>query len=277
MRIVESFAGVQNERFVLELADQARIEAVLYRGNTLCVSSQVGCAVRCPFCASGANGLGRNLSLDELVAQLELVRAMHPGIAYVTVSGIGEPLHNIANVGAFVEHCRKERIAPSFTTSGASPERLREAMHWPHNGVTISVHAGTEEVRKKLVPKAPTLAELFATLADVIPSLSQSRKRKVALAYLLMRGENDSDIEIDAFIARAKPLARAIHLYAYNTVDSSTTTPTSRARYDEVYARMRSAELVVRMSSQARTEANGGCGTLVAKKNLLTRSKSHAT
>lgn len=268
MRIVESFVGTQNERFVLELSDQARIEAVLYRGNTLCVSSQVGCAVRCPFCASGANGLGRNLTLDELVGQLSLVREAHPEIAYVTISGIGEPLHNFATVASFIDHCRKERIAPSFTTSGGTTERLADALRWPHNGITISVHAGSEDTRKRLVPKAPPLDELFATLAEVVPTLSESRKRKVALAYLLMRAENDSDAEVDAFISRARELGRPVHLYAYNPVDTSASEPVTRARYEEVYARMRAADLVVRMSSQARTEANGGCGTLVAKKIL---------
>lgn len=264
MRIVEEFESSQNRRYVLELDDRARVEAVLYRNNTLCVSSQVGCAVRCPFCASGKDGLGRNLSFDELVGELDVVRALHGGIQYVTVSGIGEPLHNFGNVEKFIDHCRTHRIAPSFTTSGATPEKLALAMRWPHNGITVSVHAGSENVRSRLVPKAPRLDELFATLAEVLPTLSQSRKRKVALAYLLMREVNDSDSEIDEFVARALPLGRAVHLYAYNPVDSSETLPVSRARYEEVYDRMRSAGLLVRMSSKARTEANGGCGTLVA-------------
>lgn len=264
MRVVDTFESTQNHRYVLELADHARVEAVVYRGNTLCVSSQVGCAVRCPFCASGKDGLGRNLSVEELVAELDTIRLLHPNIAYVTVSGIGEPLHNFSNVEKFITHCRAQRIAPSFTTSGATPERLRNAMLWPHNGITVSVHAGSELVRARLVPKAPSLDELFATLADVVPTLSQSRKRKVALAYLLMREVNDSDDEIDRFIARALPLGRAVHLYAYNPVDSSETRPVSRERYQSVYERMRTQGLVVRMSSKARTEANGGCGTLVA-------------
>ena len=261
-----SDSGGQNVRYLVALDDGSEVEAVLYRGDTLCVSSQVGCAVRCPFCASGVNGLGRNLKLEELVAQVELVLARPEGAALsrVTVSGVGEPLHNLEVVGAFVDTMRSRRIAPSLTTSGGGAERLTRALALPHNGLTLSVHAGTESVRARLVPHAPSLSVLFETLTSALPTLSRSRRRKIALAYLLIAGENDADGELDAFIARALPLALPVHLYAYNIVPTSTAEPVTRARYELVYERLRAAGLTVRMSSKARVEANGGCGTLVA-------------
>jgi len=264
-RVIADGAG-QNVRYVVALDDVAEVEAVLYRGDTLCVSSQVGCAVRCPFCASGANGLGRQLSGTELLAQVALVRARPEGEALtrVTVSGVGEPLHNLDAVAAFVDAMRAQRIAPSLTTSGGSAERLTRALRLPHNGLTLSVHAGTEAVRARLVPHAPTLAALFDTLGAVLPTLSRSRRRKVALAYLLIAGDNDADDELDAFAAQARPLAQPVHLYAYNPVPTSTAQPVTRQRYEHAYQRLRALGLVVRMSSVARVEANGGCGTLVA-------------
>jgi len=119
-----------NRRFVVRLADGAEVESVLYRGDTLCISSQVGCGVRCPFCASGANGLGRNLTLDELFAQRSLVSERlasegAPPIMRVTVSGSGEPLHNHDAVRAFVDTCRLETPA-SLTTTGSPLARLAE-------------------------------------------------------------------------------------------------------------------------------------------------------
>ena len=75
-----------NERWLVRLRDGAQVECVLYRGDTLCVSSQVGCAVRCPFCASGARGLSRGLELDELIGQVEAVRAL--GHAIVAGDGV---------------------------------------------------------------------------------------------------------------------------------------------------------------------------------------------
>lgn len=265
IRRSEGSAG-QNVRYVVALADGAEVEAVLYRGDTLCVSSQVGCAVRCPFCASGANGLGRQLTESELLAQVELVAARPEGAALsrVTVSGVGEPLHNLDAVAAFVDAMRTRRLAPSLTTSGGSAERLARALALPHNGLTLSVHAGTEAVRARLVPHAPTLEVLFETLARLLPSLSRSRRRKVGLAYLLVAGENESDDEVDAFAARALPLGQPVHLFAYNPVPTSAAQPVSRARYEAVYRRLHEVGLVVRMSSTARVEANGGCGTLVA-------------
>lgn len=256
----------QNVRYVVALADGAEVEAVLYRGDTLCVSSQVGCAVRCPFCASGANGLGRHLTHAELLAQVDLVRARPEGaaLARVTVSGVGEPLHNLDAVEALVHTLRAQRLAPSLTTSGGSAERLTRALGLPHNGLTLSVHAGTDAVRARLVPHAPSLEVLFDTLHAALPSLSRSRRRKIALAYLLIAGENDADAELDAFLARALPLALPVHLFAYNPVPTSAARPVSRAQFDAAYARLREAGLIVRMSSTARVEANGGCGTLVA-------------
>src|SRR4029077_14308370 len=104
-------AGVStfNQRWLVQLGDGARVECVAYRGDTLCVSTQVGCAVRCPFCASGAHGLARGLTLAEVIGQVEAVRAQGCALQCVTLSGVGEPLHNHAVALGFMEWCRSER------------------------------------------------------------------------------------------------------------------------------------------------------------------------
>jgi len=260
-----------NRRYRVDLDDGNSVEAVHYRGDTLCISSQVGCAVGCPFCASGANGLTRPLRFEELVGQIEAVRKEGESVERVTVSGVGEPLHNLSAVSQLMAYCRAQRIGPSVTTSGGPVERLRELFALPHNGLTISVHAGSEPVRARQVPRGPSLESLYAVLGEELPRLSRSRRKKVALAYLLVREANDSEIELDAFIARTLGLGVAVHLYAYNPVPTSADQPVSRAAYEAAYARMREAGLVVRMSSQARIEANGGCGTLVALKRKVVR------
>ncbi|MDH5671508.1 MAG: radical SAM protein [Myxococcales bacterium] len=267
VEIVEEIQSRQNRRFVVRLDDGARVESVLYRGDTLCVSSQVGCAVGCRFCASGANGFGRNLRLEELEGQLEAVLARGHLVRRATLSGIGEPLHNFAVAAEFIDSCRARTIKTSLTTSGGPLPRLRQALGWLHNGLTLSVHAGYESTRRRLLPQAPPLGDLFATLAEVLPSLSRSRQKKIALSYLLMAGENDSEAELDAFAARARPLGLTLHLYAYNPVapvlgDGYRRLP--RERYDALWARLTATGLRVRMSATARIEENGGCGTLVA-------------
>jgi 23S rRNA (adenine2503-C2)-methyltransferase len=270
LRIATEDRGEWNRRFGLSLDDGAQIESVLYRSDTLCVSCQVGCAVRCPFCASGANGLGRSLTLDEMLGQVatveaELVREAGPKLRGVTISGIGEPLHNAEVVARFADACRARGLRVTLTTSGGPIHRLREwLVERPHHGLTLSVHAGSEDVRARVVPHGPGLAALFSTLADAVSALSRGRRKRTALAYLLLAEVNDSDAEVDAFVARALPIGLAVHLYAHNPVSTSPWRGVDRARYEQVYERMRAGGLVVRMSSRARIEANGGCGTLVA-------------
>lgn len=256
--------GTQNRRFGVRLHDGARVEAVLYRGDTLCLSTQVGCAVGCPFCASGANGFARQLTLEELQATVAAVRERGHELTRLTLSGIGEPLHNHDACVAFVGWARGRGWRTSTTTSGGPLPRL---VSWlrevPHNGLTLSVHAGTEATRRRRVPRGPDLASLFATLGEVVPTLSRKRRKKIALAYLLTAGEDGAD-ELDSFAHRAAPLGVAVHLYAYNPVATSDAQPLTRDAYERAYERLRGHGLVVRMSSTARLEANGGCGTLVA-------------
>lgn len=277
MEVVARSVGDWNEKIAVRLDDGAEVEMVVYRGDTLCVSSQVGCAVRCPFCASGANGLGRHLSAGELRAQVDLAETLGFSLRRLTVSGVGEPLHNAENVRAFVTAQHAARVPASLTTSGGTTERLRDALAvWPHNGLTISIHAGTENTRSRLVPHAPGLDAIFGLLRETVPTLSGHRRKKLALAYLLVAGENDDEREVTTFAERAAGLGLAIHLYAYNPVPTSGARRSDDAVYRARYDDLRRAGLVVRMSSRARVEANGGCGTLVATRSLA-RGKSAAS
>lgn len=264
-----------NTRLAIALADGQVVEAVAYPrrrgagagpgGRTLCVSSQVGCGVGCPFCASGAFGLGRPLTVTELQAQVALAaETLGESPQGVTLSGVGEPLHNPATV-EFFAWCRAQELPLSLTTSGGPLGRLREWMGRVHRGLTISVHAGTEEVRAQMVPGGPALGPLFDTLRRELPALTKKRRKRTALAYLVVAGRNDGDAEIDAFAARASEVDLGVHLYAFNPVPTSDERPVDDARFQQIYARLVAAGLRVRRSSQQRREPNGGCGTLVAE------------
>lgn len=258
--------GSSNQRYVAVMDDASEVEAVVYRGDTLCISSQVGCAVACPFCASGARGLGRALTLEELQFQLLATEAEGHAIERVTLSGVGEPLHNHQTSMAFLEWGRGRGKRISLTTSGGPLPRLREWLHAPHNGLTISVHAGEEATRKTVVPGGPSLEALFAALREELGTMTRKRRKKTALAYLLVKGMNDGDEELDAFSERVRSLPHllSIHLYDLNPVPTSELKGVERPRYEAAYERLRAQGNVVRMSSAARLEANGGCGTLVA-------------
>ncbi|MEE9384808.1 MAG: radical SAM protein [Nannocystaceae bacterium] len=265
VELLTEHTGGDNRRWRVALDDGATVEAVLYRGDSLCISSQVGCAVGCPFCASGAQGFGRNLRLEELRGQVEAVRRLGIAVRRVTVSGVGEPLHSHADVSALLHWCRAQDLGLSLTTSGGPVARLREwLVELPHRGLTVSVHAGTETVRRQMVPRGPALHDLFATLRSACQAISASRRRKVALAYLLLAGVNDHDEEIDAFVERARPLGLKLSLYAYNPVANGHGRAVSEPRYHAIATRLRTEGFDVRRSSQARTQPNGGCGTLLA-------------
>lgn len=264
VEIIDERVGTLNRKYVLSLDDGARVEAVLYRGDSLCISTQVGCAVGCPFCASGANGLGRNLELEELIGQVQAVRARGGEVSRVTLSGVGEPLHNFDTTARFIERSHAEGTPVSLTTSGGPTRRLPALFALPHRGVSFSVHAGTESTRARVVPRGPSLDSLFETLGPLLEQASVRRRRRVALAYLLVADLNDDDAEVDAFVERVAPLGVLTHLYAYNPVPTSTYRRVGDARYQQVFARMRKAGLEVRRSSTARIESTGGCGTLVA-------------
>ncbi len=208
----------------------------------------------------------RNLALDELVGQVEAVRERvgAEAVARVTVSGVGEPLHNHDNVVEFLRWCGARELPLSITTSGGPLRRLHEWLGLPHRGITLSIHAGTEAVRAQTVPKGPALEPLFELLREQVPRMSSTRRRKLALAYLLLAGKNDGDEEIDAFLDRAAPLGLKIHLYRYNPVPTSTQTQTEDDRYQAIFDKLLATGLDVRRSSRARVEPNGGCGTLVA-------------
>ncbi len=264
VQLIAEHQGGDNRRWEVCLDDDARVEAVLYRGDSLCVSSQVGCAVGCPFCASGANGFGRNLELEELVGQVKAVEATGARVSRVTVSGVGEPLHNHHNVASFARWCADHDLGLTLTTSGGPLRRLRAWMELPHRGLTLSVHSGTEATRAKMVPKGPPLAQLFDTVRDELGRISNMRRKRLALAYLLIKDRNDSDAEFDAFLDRVDGLGIKIHLYAYNPVPTNDLEGITEERYTELYERVRARGLDVRKSSQARVQENGGCGTLVA-------------
>ncbi len=266
MRLVEEEKSTSNRRFRVELDDGARVESVLYRGDSLCVSTQVGCAVACPFCASGAQGFGRNLTVDEMVGQVEQVIALGHTILRTTLSGVGDPMHNSDACLAFIDWCRARDLPPTITTTGGPLARLPEWLRAVHNGLTLSIHSGTESTRKQLMPRGPALAPLFELLAEELPKLSRRKRRRTTLAYLVLADANDDDANIDAFIERSLPLGLRVDLYAYNPVATSSMRAVTRPMYEAVYHRMTETGLDVRMSSQARRETNGGCGTLLAVK-----------
>ncbi len=256
-----------NHRILHPLADGASVEAVYYGSETLCISTQVGCAIRCPFCASGAAGLVRNLSLQEMIDQVARAEAAGHCVQRITLSGIGEPLHNAEAVRSFLRWGQGRGMPVSLTTTGAPLALLEDFLHLPHNGLMLSVHAGTPGVHRRLVPRGPDFEGIWARLAATWPRLPRRRRRKLGINYLPAAGVNDSDAEIAALTRRLRPFPEVtLHLLVLNPVAGSPFTAPDPIRVAQIHAALAQSGINVRRSNRWRQRSEGGCGTLVAKK-----------
>jgi len=190
------------EKLVLRTADGHLTESVLIPGarrHTVCVSSQVGCALACRFCATGARGFSRDLDAAEIVAQVAHARARladDDALTNVVFMGMGEPLLNLDAVRAAIRTLidpRGYRLAPrriTVSTVGVVPH-IRPLLELGPVNLAVSLHATTDAVRDRLMPlnRRYQLATLLEALR---PEPILSRRRPVLFAYTLIAGVNDA-------------------------------------------------------------------------------------
>ncbi|WP_448587398.1 radical SAM protein [Thermocrinis sp.] len=266
MRLLQEVKSELNRLYIFELEDGLRIESVFYRGDTLCISSQVGCAIGCPFCLSGSKGLVRNLTVEEIYLQYRFLRDKLP-IKRIAVAGIGEPLMNYQNVERAFWMFKEEGLKVSFYTTGFPVNRLSDLLRLPHNGITLSVHTVDEEKRKYLLPHAGSLKELLQVLKGGLMGLTKRKRKKVGLAYLLLKGINDSPEELVRFADLVKDLGLSAVLLYYNPT-SYGFHELSTQEYERAFLILRSCGIKVTLSTRYRKDRLGGCGTLVVNRSL---------
>lgn len=200
---------------------------------TQCISTQVGCAMGCVFCASGVAGLKRHMRADEIVAQVLVGRSRldaREQIRNVVLMGMGEPLHNYdATVRALRLLTHRDGINLStrkvtVSTSGLVPEIARLGQDFNGQiGLAISLHAADDETRSRLMPinKKYPLSELMAALrAYPLP-----RRRRITIEYTLVAGKNDTEAEARKLAKLLVGLPVKINLIPMNPIDASTLGP----------------------------------------------------
>ena len=208
----------------------------------------------------------RNLSLDELNTQLAWARRQGVMPRALTLSGIGEPLHNASVVRNFLLINRAAGLPVSLTTIGAPLQRLEEFLQLPHNGLMLSLHAGLAATHKRLIPRGPDFLDLFALLKSVWPRLSRRRQRKLGINYLLLQAVNDSQQELDALQDLLRPFPEiTLHLLSCNAVPGSDFASPAAAWQEHWYRSLLAGGLHVRRPNRWRRQSLGGCGTLVAR------------
>lgn len=240
------------------------------RGATLCVSSQAGCPVGCPFCASGLFGLQRNLQAHEIVEQYLRGRALGT-LSRSVVMGIGEPLLNAENVVAALGVVNAELGlgARKVTVSTVGfPERVRKlaggAWGRPHFQLAISLHTPDQEQRDRLVP-----AMAGVPVEDVLAAGDlwfEVTGREVTYEVTLLGGENDTPGHAERLAARLRGRRATVNLIPYNPVASSGARPAFRRPSPDAVERFRAAladaGVVATVRWSRGLEADAACGQL---------------
>ncbi|MCK5802948.1 MAG: 23S rRNA (adenine(2503)-C(2))-methyltransferase RlmN [Lentisphaeria bacterium] len=226
-------------KWLFQLMDGETIETVLIRApgrNTLCISTQVGCPVRCVFCASGRDGLIRDLSVGEIVDQVvHATRELGSRPDNIVVMGMGEPLLNMNHLVLALETiCRQDGMGLGFgarhitiSTSGIVPGILHLAELGRPWNLALSLHATTDAGRAKLIPP-----KFRHSLDDVLGACRRYREctgRIVTLEYALFAGENDSSENLRQLADIALSLDAKINLIPCNPTETPHAAPSEEA------------------------------------------------
>ena len=260
---------------VLRAGDGARIESVIIpepERTTLCVSTQVGCAMACSFCATGALGFSRNLRASEIVDQVCRVRALAPAerpISNVVFMGMGEPLLNLDAVVEAIRlliHPKAFGLAPrrvTVSTVGVVP-KLAELLERVPVNLAVSLHATTDEVRDRLVPlnaRFP-LASLLGALR-ALPGLS--RRRPVFFEYTLIAGVNDTPEDAERLPELLRGIPAKLNLIPMNPHPDSPHQPPSAAVCDRFLGILARRGMTVTLRRSRGPDIQAACGQLALR------------
>ncbi len=266
------------QKFLLRLRDGRFIETVLIPASpalygtpadrrTLCVSSQVGCAYDCKFCASGLAGFTRNLSAAEIIEQIVQVEA-HCGerVDNIVFMGMGEPLANFSNLTHAIEVLNAEwgigigARHMTVSTSGLAPQIEKLADFPLQIRLAISLHGASDEVRDLIMPvnrKYP-LADLFAALEQ----WHAKRKQHLTFEFILIEGVNDSLEQARLLAQRARPLDAKVNLIPYNTVDGLPWARPSEAQQEAFLSVLTRAGVKATLRREKGHDIAAACGQL---------------
>jgi 23S rRNA (adenine2503-C2)-methyltransferase len=267
--------GGDTVKYLFELSDGKRIETVLmlYPDRvTVCVSSQVGCAMGCGFCATGQAGFGRHLTIGEIVEQVVAAareaRSMDRRLGNVVFMGMGEPLANEAAVWAAVERLHDDLGLSArkltISTVGLVPgiRRLTERP-LPVN-LAVSLHAANDQLRDELVPinKRYPLGELMSACADYLAT----KGRRLSFEWAMIDGVNDrgSDAEELAGLCRRFRLPAHVNLIPLNPTPGYPTVGSSLRRVHEFRDELEARGVNATVRRNRGTDIDAACGQLAA-------------
>ena len=269
VRMQESaFDGTR--KYLFELSDGNLVESVWmkYRhGNSVCVSSQVGCRMGCAFCASTIDGLERSLLPSEMLDQIyAITRDTGERVSNVVVMGIGEPLDNYENLLLFIRlltdenglHISQRNVTVS--TCGLVPEMKRLADEKLQITLALSLHAAFDEKRKKLMPVANRYA--IEELMEACAYYFEKTGRRLTFEYSLVKGVNDNPKEARALAALLKGMHGHVNLIPVNPVKERACARPDKKAIQEFRVILEKAGIAVTIRREMGRDIHGACGQL---------------
>ena len=263
------------KKYIIKYADNNIVECVLMKykyGYTLCISTQVGCRMGCKFCASTLHGLARNLSTGEMLGQVFLVNRDLGGsrknrlITNIVLMGSGEPLDNFDNVTKFIElisaskglNISQRNI--SLSTCGLV-DKIYKLMEKDFNiTLTISLHATTDEYRRRIMP----IANKFA-IKEIIDACSEYYKktnRRIYFEYTLIKSINDGEEDVVRLSKLLKGLNCHVNVIPLNSVKERTLKGSSRLDAYKFVDNLKSKGVSATVRRTMGEDIAGACGQL---------------
>lgn len=270
LKILERQKGDDVVKYLFELKDGNKIEAVLMLhdyGNSLCVSSQVGCNMSCTFCESGRLKKVRNLDPSEMVLQIMMIeKDLDLTITHLVLMGIGEPFDNYDNVMNFVDiiNCPYGIGLGSrhitISTCGIIP-KIKEFMHHGKQvNLAISLHAPNDTLRSKIMPinRAYPLEELMMTVRKYISVTN----RRVTFEYILLRDVNDTEKCALELCSLLKGMNCYVNLIPYNETSHIIYKKSEKDQIMKFYDVLKKHHIQVTIRKEFGTKVSAACGQL---------------
>lgn len=272
IKIIRKLEGKDVKKYLFELKDGQKVEAVLMLhdyGNSLCVSTEVGCNMGCSFCESGRLKKVRNLETYEMVLQiLNIEKEANLRISHVVLMGIGEPFDNYDNVVSFIDIINSGKGIDigarhiTVSTCGIIP-KIEEFMN---NGkqinLAISLHAPNDSLRSRLMPinKAYPLKDLMIVLKKYISKTN----RRVTFEYIMLDGINDSEKEAIELSNLIKGMNAYVNLIPYNETSHIGYKKSSKEKILKFYDTLKKNNINVTIRREFGSEVMAACGQLRA-------------
>lgn len=250
-------------KLLLELQDGKKVETVAMPVGACCVSSQVGCAVGCRFCASGLFGVERHLTTDEIVEQVVHARRLMR-IDRVVFMGMGEPSHNLDNVLFAVQRIKEEvLISPrrqTLSTIGSvrAVERIRAASVRPC--LALSLHTADEARRRELLPRAPK--DPLRDIVAAADAYGRDIGTPVQFEWTLLRGINDRDEDIEQLCDLLDGVRGYVNFIVYNPVEGLPFEAPDRDRIVAMTRAVKARGILAKIRDSSGPDAQAACGQL---------------